>query len=398
MAGNRYIRYGAEDHLFAGERMGLKSITLLPVIEEIAKIGCYETDMATGTWIGSDNFIEIFGLEKKPFYTVAEFQALVHPDDFEWVMAYFSECLEKKIDFDCEYRCVKKNGETIYVNSRSKIYYKPDGTPERVLGIKQDVTLSKQNERRLCQLNENNIKKNEILSVVAHDLKSPLSQLQALAQLMKMELGNQFEDIMSMHENICKSAQEIVREIVEIAELEDEAYTLKTALTDINKLISEVVKHFRLIANEKKITVTTKLAEECIAVVNEEKFSRMITNLLSNALKFTPDHRTVELSTENVQGKIIIRIKDEGIGIKKEFVPVLFDKFSNTVRRPGTKGEKSTGLGLNIVKKICDLHGGTIAVESRENVGTTFTLKFPRYRYDTFLQPDAKDIRHSTGV
>lgn len=378
--------------------MGLKSITLLPVIEEIANIGCYETDLATGTWIGSDNFIEIFALEKKPFYTVEEFQALVHPDDFEWVMAYFHECLQKKIDFDCEYRCVKKNGETIYVNSRSKIYYKADGTPERVLGIKQDVTLSKQNERRLRQLNENNIKKNEILSVVAHDLKSPLSQLQALAQLMKMELGNQFEDIMTMHGNICKSAQEIVREIVEIAELEDEAYTLKTALTDINKIICEVVKHFRLIADEKNIILKTTLADECIAMINAEKFSRMIANLLSNALKFTPDHRTVELSTENVQGKVIIKIRDEGIGIKKEFVPILFDKFSKTIRRPGTKGEQSTGLGLNIVKRICDLHGGTIGVESRENVGTTFTLRFPGYRVDAFLPSGAEDVRHQTGV
>src|SRR6478736_7795027 len=126
-----------------------QTIALLPIIEQIARIGCYETDMTTGTWTGTSNFISLFGLEKKPVYTVQEFQALVHPDDFEWVMAHFADCLRKKIDFDCEYRCIGKEGETIYVNSRSKVYYREDGTPEKVLGVKQDITLSKMNELRL---------------------------------------------------------------------------------------------------------------------------------------------------------------------------------------------------------------------------------------------------------
>ncbi len=355
-----------------------QSIALLPVIEQIARIGCYETDIATGIWTGSDNFIALFGLDKKETYQVEEFQALVHPDDFEWVMAYFAECLDKRIDFNCEYRCLKKNGETIYVNSRSKIYYRPDGTPERILGIKQDITQFHQKERRLNQLNENNKKKNEVLGIVAHDLKSPLSQLQGLARLMKLELEPKHHQMISLQESICHSAHKIIMEIVEIAELEDEAYQLKTALEDINLHIEQAIKNFTPNANEKGITIQTKFFKECNGFVNAQKFSRVINNLLSNAIKFSPENKTIELCTYYEEEKFVVTVKDEGIGIKKENLPFVFDRFSTTVRRPGTKGEQSTGLGLSIVKQICALHHGEITVESQVNNGTTFRLAFPK--------------------
>jgi PAS domain S-box-containing protein len=356
--------------------MELNSIPLLPVIEEIAKIGCYETNMTTGTWTGSDNFIKIFGLEKKPFYTVEEFQALVHPDDFDWVMAHFSDCLRKQLDFNCEYRCVKNNGETVYVNSRSKVYYSPEGTPLRVLGVKQDVTVSKLNEQRLSELYENSIKKNEILSIVAHDLKSPLSQLESLAYLMKQKLNAQFHDLILLQETICKSAHATLNEIIEIAELEDKRYVLKTTHTDINELIQRSVTTFNVMAAKKDIVIKTTLADECGAHVNAQKFSRMINNLLSNAIKFTSAGGKVEVVTNCFEDGFKVEVIDEGIGIHQDHIPLLFDKFSKVTRRPGTMGEKSTGLGLSIVKQIIDLHQGKITVRSREGQGTTFCMDF----------------------
>ncbi|GAB4429056.1 MAG: hypothetical protein Kow0031_09480 [Anaerolineae bacterium] len=120
--------------------------TMLNESQRIAKTGSYETDLLTGTWVGSDSFIEIFGLPHKKKYTVEEFQAIVHPDDFDEVMAYFGHCLANQMNFDYEYRCLRSDGKVIYVSSRSKVYYGPDGTPLKIIGIKQDIT-----ERKLAE-------------------------------------------------------------------------------------------------------------------------------------------------------------------------------------------------------------------------------------------------------
>jgi PAS domain S-box-containing protein len=351
---------------------------LLSVIEEIAKIGSYETDLTTGNWRGSDNFIKIFGLEKKEEYTVYEFQAIVHPDDLDRVMAYFVECLEKQIDFNYEYRCLTRKGDVIYVSSRSKISYDSFGRPLTIHGVKQDITDLKRNEMRLLNLNENNRKKNEVLSVVAHDLKSPIQQLQGLAAIMKCSVDKDHHDLLTMQEEICNSAKAVIAELIEIAELEDDVYTPIKIKTDMNKLIMQCIKHFEQDARKKNISIKTLFAKRCFAAVNPEKFSRAIENLISNALKFTPENKIVELTTRVSKTSLFIEVADQGIGIEKNDIPFLFEKFSKTIRRRGTNGEQSSGLGLSIVRQIIDLHNGTITVNSQKNIGTTFTIELSK--------------------
>jgi PAS domain S-box-containing protein len=361
--------------------MHTKSAELLPVIEEIAKIGCYETDIETGTWIGSDNFIKLFGLEKKAKYSVEEFQALVHPSDYQWVMDYFSQCLKNKIDFNCEYRCLKRNGEVIHVNSRSKIYYKPDGSPERVIGVKQDITASKENEMRLSQLNENNVRKNEVLSMVAHDLNAPLVRLSGLAKMLQEGLDKSYSELIDLHEQTCASAKSIIAELIEIAELEDESYTLKKQLTDLNKIILHSINIFKVNAEEKGVDIITDFATApCDAFVCEVKIARVINNLVSNALKFSSENKSLTIATRKNTSSAFIIVRDQGIGISSEHLPFIFEKFSKKLRRPGTKGEQSTGLGLSIVKQIVDLHHGEIQVTSEENRGTTITIELPIFK------------------
>jgi two-component system sensor histidine kinase VicK len=356
--------------------MKTKSEELLPLIETIAKIGSYETDLATGTWVGSENFISIFGLEKKEQYGVEEFQALVHPDDFERVMTHFAKCLEKKIDFNCDYRCLKPNGEVIYVSSRSKVFYSPAGKPLRVLGVKQDITESKKTEILLRELNDNNEKKNEVLSMVAHDLRTPIAQLEGLSSILRRILDPEHHNLLELQARICAGAKSIISELMETAELEHQT-TLHLTETDINDLMDRCIERFQFERDNKHMTFRKDFAERCIARVNPEKLARAIDNLISNALKFTPENRTIEFVTHTDERQVTLIIRDEGVGIKPEVIPHLFEKFSTVARRPGVKGERSTGLGLSIVKQIINLHKGTISVHSNESKGSTFSLHLP---------------------
>ena len=351
--------------------------SLLPQIEEIAKLGIYEVDLTRGVWTGSDQFLKIFGLKKKDQYTVAEFQALLHPEDADDVMNYFRKCLQNKEDFNYEYRCIRPGGEVIYVSSRSKVHYSDDGTPLKVLGIKQDVTINKLFQLRLKELNELNKKKNEILSVVAHDLRAPIAQIQALSALLKTCPPSEHCELIQLQAKSCETAINIINELIETAQLERDDHEIKKDLTSANPLIKESITRFRLIAQNKNIRIKASLCQNSETNINSRMFTRIIDNLLSNALKFTENNKSIELVTENNEDQFLLRIVDQGIGIEREHIPLLFQKFSKIIRRPGTLGEPSTGLGLSIVKHLVDLHNGSIHVESEIGKGTVISITFP---------------------
>lgn len=352
--------------------------SLLSQIEEIAKLGIYEVDLTHGVWTGSDQFVKIFGLERKDQYNVAEFQALLHPEDADEVMSYFNNCLQNREDFNYEYRCVRPGGQVIYVSSRSKVQYADDGTPLKVLGIKQDVTTNKLIQLRLNELSELDKKKNEILSVVAHDLRAPISQVLALSGLLKTCPPSEHDELIQLQRKSCEIAINIINELIEIAQLERDDHHIKKDQTAVNLLIEESIKRFQVMAESKNIAIKTSLCQNSEININSSMASRIIDNLLSNALKFTENNKQIELVTANADNQFLLRIIDQGIGIKRDHIPLLFEKFSKIIRRSGTLGEPSIGLGLSIVKHLVDLHNGTIHVDSEINKGTVVSILFPK--------------------
>lgn len=350
---------------------------ILNSIEKIAHLGSYETDLITGKWRGSENFIDIFGLPKKQEYTVEEFQALVHPDDFEDVMSYFAHCLEEQKDFNYDYRCVKSNGEVITVSSRSHIYYSDEGTPLKVVGLKQDITYSGKKKFQPSHGNELNEEKNRVLGMVAHDLRTPISQIFGILSLLEDEADENQRELLEMAKDACQSANHIISDLIEISGNEHSEPVLHKVKTDINELLNRCIRRFICQLNDKNLRVQTSFDADATVLVDKRKFTRVLDNLISNAIKFSPDHNTIRLITEKRGDKVYINIEDEGIGIKEEYLPVLFDKYPKPkpFRRPGTKGERSNGLGLYIVKQIIDMHGGTISVESEVNRGTEITIE-----------------------
>ena len=111
--------------------------------------------------------------------------------------------------------------------------------------------------------------------------------------------------------------------------------------------------------------------------LDDFKFMQVINNLISNAIKFTPDGGEITVALEEKEDRVLIRVADTGIGIPEKFHATLFDKFTRA-RRTGIKGEPSVGLGMSIIKTIVEWHQGKIWFESRENKGTTFFIEVPK--------------------
>ena len=145
--------------------------------------------------------------------------------------------------------------------------------------------------------------------------------------------------------------------------------------TVLNQFLKNCIQFQELQAREKSIEIIfISSVEKVYADISRDKMMRAITNLLSNSIKFTRETGKIELSISLKDKRPLITIRDNGIGIPKNKQPFLFEKFS-VARRAGTKGEKSTGLGMFIVKEIIDKHTGKLTFESEENKGTSFYIE-----------------------
>ncbi len=230
---------------------------------------------------------------------------------------------------------------------------------------------------RLKQLEEKNLEiellnnqKGEILGFVAHDLRNPLNNIEALSQLMLLEDETNIEA--KMISNSAQQAKEIINDLLE---------AVKSDQGVLEKKRQELVAFLRLIVdrwekNSKREILFTSNRETIFAEVNASKLERVLHNLISNALKFSPINKPIEITLIQHQNNACIAVKDSGIGIPENLHGYIFQQFSKASRK-GLQGEKSVGLGLHISKRIIERHRGKLLMQSKENEGTAFTILLP---------------------
>ncbi|MCO5934760.1 HAMP domain-containing histidine kinase [Mucilaginibacter sp. RB4R14] len=236
----------------------------------------------------------------------------------------------------------------------------------------QIVEIRQKNE----EINKANQFKNQVLGTVAHDLRNPIAAVESLAMMMELEdIDEDTQDSLNMMRQSCVKARTIIDDLLDAARNEN-LNSFETTRTEMNKCLQNIVNTWKVqIISGNKVVFTSDV-KDIYAQISLEKFPRVIDNLISNALKFSKDTDNVELSLNRLKNNIVIKVKDRGMGIPKEMLPNLFERFSGA-GRTGLKGEQSTGIGLSIVKDIVESHGGKIAVESVEGKGSTFTIMLP---------------------
>ncbi len=245
------------------------------------------------------------------------------------------------------------------------------------LAIRFDCTKRKIYEEELVKLNK---EKENILYAIAHDLKNPLVNLIAMLQLTKKKAvrGDEIAKGFELMENDCNYSLKLIEQLLEVGRLENMHQEIKTEPVDLKLIVQHCIDQFQEIIDKKRIKVKKKFSKLKRTIrVDIDKFENVINNLLYNAIKFTPEGGEVLISTDlKDDNKTEIKIVDTGIGIPEEQLPYIFDKFTKA-GRPGTNGEKSSGLGLWIVKRIIELHNGEIHIFSKVDAGTEVEVILP---------------------
>lgn len=217
--------------------------------------------------------------------------------------------------------------------------------------------------------------KSNFLSLVSHDLKTPLAKIQAMTERLKRELPQGKEMIDSI-ENSNNELKHYITSILNLSKIESQKVILNKKSNDINQLIQQAVKRLRSIAAQKNLVFEEKLEPLFSVECDEDLMRQVLTNLIDNAVKYSPPGAKIIISSREEEGFIRIEVQDFGPGIPKDQLPLMFRKFSRFLR-PIQEQVKGTGLGLYLSKYFIELHGGTIRVHSVEGQGTTFTFTLP---------------------
>ena len=238
--------------------------------------------------------------------------------------------------------------------------------------------------KSIWQIHESEKQNNfKVLSVAAHDLRSPINSIIGLANVMQVILRDEKPDLSELGKMIQlikttgNSAIDFTSDIMELSEMESGHYQLETKEVSANQFLAHFIDTHRLATLKKglKVEIETQLQPEDTFMINESKVTRVLSNVLSNATKFSNQGGRIIFKIFKKNQNIVIQLIDEGIGMSQAIIDTLFDKFGKS-KRLGLEGEKSHGLGMSIIKQIMELHGGEIDIESEEGKGTTVSLIF----------------------
>ncbi|MFY7651962.1 MAG: tetratricopeptide repeat-containing sensor histidine kinase [Chitinophagaceae bacterium] len=236
----------------------------------------------------------------------------------------------------------------------------------------------KQIEQAFNQLKENTKDKDRILWLVSHDLRSPITTIQSVAQLLATESDNaETREMMHLINVSAGNSLHLISEILESAGLAAQQEVAFSAVP-LHELLNETISILQTKAAEKSQTIILKNRNQPHLNVlgNKLMLWRVFSNLISNSLKFSFKESSVIIDFQQNGNDIVISVQDFGIGIPDEARQKVFDMFS-TAKRTGTDGEKAFGLGLSICKEIVQKHNGSIWFESTPNIGTTFYVSLP---------------------
>lgn len=299
----------------------------------------------------------------------------IHEDDKAYVMEVYDHLMPGVFEQNIEFRLVF--GDDTFCFRANLLMQETEEDGLVLSGYMEDISGLKKNMSTLLALSN---KKNAVLNILSHDLAGPLGSIQNYSYLLSNQTDPKDELTLKMIGSIdliSKRCIKLIQEFIKMEFLESVGVEMVKARYNLVDIVGSFMKEYLLQQHALKKNVVFEYDQELVfAEVDDTKLMQVINNLLSNALKFTPDGGEIKVVVTKVGDYARMVVKDTGIGIPKEFHATLFDKFGNA-RRKGVKGEDSVGLGMNITKTIVDWHHGKIWFESEEGKGTVFFIDIP---------------------
>ena len=259
---------------------------------------------------------------------------------------------------------------------------KPFYAPELLARVKTQIELKYSREALLeanNRLKELNNEKNEFMGIASHDLKSPLTSILGISQLIQSSPDMTHEDILKWVGKVEEQSQRmvyIIKNLLDANRLDRGEMRMNISLVDLKTLVDETVSQLTPNALYKEQSLEVSHERERMVIRTDQNLMlQVLENLLSNAIKYSPRENRIWVKTYMEYGKAIVEVRDEGPGLSQEDQSKLFMRFARLTPEP-TGGEHSSGLGLSIVKRLVESMGGEVWFRSTLGVGSTFGATF----------------------
>ncbi|MCX8092828.1 MAG: PAS domain S-box protein [Candidatus Goldbacteria bacterium] len=328
---------------------------------------------------------------------------VIHPSRIEHCKEMFQKVLKGECNDKIETIFITKDKKEIIVEGNVSCHFE-DGKPINTRAIFRDITARKKAEENLKlsyeKLKEIDIIKTNFISMVSHDLRTPLTAINGFLSLMlggaAGELTSQQKEYLEIIKNNSERLLNLINDLLDMNRIETGRFTIEKHTGDIGRVIDKVIKELTSFAAQKNIKIINEsTGQKIFCDIDENRIAQVIINLITNSIKFSPENTNIILGFKEINGGdikipesmqmpqskknryILIYEKDSGRGIEKEHLEKIFEKFYQIKQTDSTR-QKGLGLGLPISKSIIEAHNGIIWAESEGiGKGTTFKILLP---------------------
>lgn len=346
----------------------LENENRLRLATNAAELATWDYRITDNSFVYSPRLAEIFGHPADHTVRREDLQKQIDNDDMRNIVAPAYHIALKTGNYLYEVRIYWPGGTLRWIKTQGSVIYDKKGQPERMIGTVLDVTETKRDE----------IRKNDFIAMASHELRTPLTSLKAYIQLLEKKLDDNNDDFVK---NILLKADQqlnkmtnLIHGFLDLSKLEPGKLRLKFQEFDINKLIEDTIRDIG--AGNRSHLIEFSQTDNISVIADAEKISQVISNFLSNALKYSHKGSTIIVNSKKINNFLQVSVEDEGIGIKPQDQEKLFQRFYR-VENEDMKSTPGFGIGLYLASEIIQQHKGKIWVESEVGKGSAFYFSLP---------------------
>jgi two-component system CheB/CheR fusion protein len=376
----------------ASRAQGTRDLGNLRVSEErlrlaldAGRMGVWDWNVVTGEIRWSDNLEAIHGLAPGSFPGTFEgFLAIIHPEDRERVSRTIDQATQSGTGYDTEFRNVRADGSVGWISAKGLVVRDEAGRPVRMLGVGMDVTerrrLAEDLEAHARELAIADRRKDEFLAMLAHELRNPLAPISTALHLLRSE-GRAGAAVLGILERQTKQLVRLVDDLLDVSRITQGKIALRKEPAALEEIVARALEVATPSLEARRHELRLALPAEPVELdVDPARLAQVIANLLDNASKYTPECGCITLEAERTGDLLELRVRDTGTGLAPEMLPHVFDLFVQ-----GDRGLDRThgglGIGLTIVRRLVELHGGQVEARSTgPGHGSEFIVRLPGAR------------------
>lgn len=371
-------RKAYEARLLERERDLLHSQQRLQVALDAGRMGVWDWRPGLPEAFWSPEIYRLLGLPADAPPETFSFLEMVHPEDRARVDAEISAVLNNGGDYETEFRVQRPDGLIRWLVSRGRVLHDAQGGRSRMVGVNFDITERKHIEQAM---QDADLRRTEFLAMLAHELRNPLAPITNAVHLLERvgDIKERREGLLQILQRQVAHITRLVDDLLEGSRITQGRIELRMQNVLVATPIFQAVEAARPLARERRQTLKVKVSHDLDLVADPARLTQIVSNLVTNAVKYTPEGGHVVVLVDGIRSdELSIVVQDNGPGISPELRPRLFDLFTQD-RRTLDRSEGGLGIGLALVKRLAELHGGHVRYETpKSGTGSRFVVCLPR--------------------